>query len=398
MAGLHNLGMINALGRSVDEIAHRMLAGDTGGLANFPLKTVGDEAPSGISPGELTPLPEGFAPCDCRNHRLAYAAYLQIRDAVDAAIDRYGAHRVGVVLGSSTAGVDMTEQVYATWKATGILPPGMDFNKQHAMGSVSSVVADIAGCGGPRYTLSTACTSSVKAMISAKGLIDRGFCDAVITGGVDTICHMTINGFESLGTVSRKRANPMSRNREGLNIGEAAALFLMTREPASVSLVGAGESCDAYHMSAPHPEGLGAEAAMRAALQDANITPAQIAYLNMHGTATPQNDAMEAKAIERIFGKLPCSSTKPMVGHTLGAAGAVEAGFCWMALQRLQANHLPLPPHVWDGEADPDIPPLDLARVGGQAPIQGRAYLMSNSFAFGGNNCSIVLAGPEAEA
>jgi 3-oxoacyl-[acyl-carrier-protein] synthase-1 len=188
----------------------------------------------------------------------------------------------------------------------------------------------------------------------------------------------------------------MSRNRAGLTLGEGAALFLLTREPGGIQLLGVGESSDAHHMSAPDPGGRGAEACMRGALEDARARPEEIAYLNLHGTGTPLNDAVEGAALMRVFGRpIPCSSTKPLVGHTLGASGALEAGFLWLMLSRRRGQQLRLPPHCWDGQADPDLPHLHLAERGATVEPDGRALLMSNSFGFGGSNCTLVL-GDEA--
>lgn len=393
MVGLHTLGMLNALGNRPQEIYTALVSGKENPLSTKVLTHTGESVPVAAVDTELEPLTGALSVYDCRNHRLGVAAYRQIEASVETAKARYGAHRIGVVLGSSTAGLDATEAAYEMWSKTGSLPDRYDYRRQHAMGSVSEVIAVAAGLDGPRYTLSTACTSSVKAMVSARGLIEQGFCDAVITGGVDTLCQLTLAGFDALGTVSRKRANPMSAGRDGLNIGEGAALFLMTKEPGKVNLIGAGESCDAHHMSAPHPEGEGAEAAMRAALADADLDPRSITYLNLHGTATPHNDAMEAKAVHRLFGEVYCSSTKPMTGHTLGAAGAVEAGFCWSVIQFAENGALHLPPHHWDGIVDETVPSCRLVAPGTVLPVRGKVYMMSNSFAFGGNNCSIVLAG-----
>ena len=389
--GLHSLGMVNAMGQDLAEIEDRLFGGETGLQPGFLLKTTGAQVPVGEVREALPPLPNHLLAYNCRNHRLAYAAYLQIEADIAALRQRLGPHRVGVVLGSSTAGLDATEEAYRIWHEVGDIPPQFDFQKQHVMGSVAALVAQAAGLTGPSYTLSTACTSSAKAMISARDLLDAGFCDAVITGGVDTLCHMTLNGFEALGALSREQCLPMSVHRSGLNIGEGAAFFIMTREPAPVMFLGAGESCDAHHMSAPHPEGEGAEAAMASALLDAGLTPGQIDYLNLHGTATPQNDSMEAKAVSRLLGPVPCSSTKPLTGHCLGAAGAIEAAFCWLALGRRAA--VPLPPHCWDGVQDTEIPQLSLVKPGARLATTGPHYFMSNSFAFGGNNCSLIFEG-----
>ncbi len=182
-------------------------------------------------------------------------------------------------------------------------------------------------------------------------------------------------------------------NRDGLTIGEGAALFLATREEGGIQLVGVGESSEAHHISAPDPEGKGAETAMRAALLDAGIAASDVAYLNLHGTGTPQNDPMECGAVARVLGgAVPCSSTKPLFGHALGAAGALEAAVCWLVLNARTGDELPLPPHLYDGERDPACAGVRLARAGERAHVGPVARVMTNSFGFGGNNCSLVLA------
>jgi len=210
---------------------------------------------------------------------------------------------------------------------------------------------------------------------------------------VDSLCKLTLNGFASLEAVSDERCNPFSINRRGINIGEAAALFLMTRaeQRPGIGLLGGGATSDAHHISAPHPEGLGAQQAMRKALSAAGLEAEQIGYLNLHGTATTHNDAMESLAVQALFpAGVACSSSKPLTGHTLGAAGALEAAFCWLTLSDYNtANRLP--PHVWDGQAEPQLPRLKLVGGQEQLPPGERRYLMSNSFAFGGNNISLVL-------
>ena len=387
---LEAVGMICALGSDLETIRDRLLSGSTDHLVPTKLITTGRQVPTGSVTETLPELPQSLAVYQCRNHRLAYAAYLKLAPAIESAKARYSPERIGVVLGSSTAGLDATEVAYAVWLETGEVPPGYEYRKQHVMGSVARFVAKISGVGGPAYTVSTACTSGAKALISARDLLETGICDAVITGGVDTLCHMTLNGFEALGALSEKPANPMSRNRDGLNIGEGAAFFVMTREPGPLLFAGAAETCDAYHMSAPHPEGTGAQAAMTGALADAGLKPEHIAYLNLHGTATRQNDIMEAKAVQRVFGDVPCSSSKPMSGHCLGAAGAVEAAFCWLALGG-NGGPVDLLPHGWDGQQDEEIPSLNLVGSSQSFDPDGSTYFMSTNFAFGGNNCAVIL-------
>jgi 3-oxoacyl-[acyl-carrier-protein] synthase-1 len=206
---------------------------------------------------------------------------------------------------------------------------------------------------------------------------------------------LTANGFTALQAVSDCPSNPFSANRSGFNLGEAAALFLLTGAPDGIQLLGVGESTDAHHMSAPHPEGIGAEVAMRAALEDAALVPDRIAYLNLHGTGTPLNDAMESKAVARVFDSSPpSSSTKPVFGHTLGASGALELAVCWLMLQARSDDEMLLPPHCWDGVPDPEIPPLRLVGRGERVPAAKPVALMSNSFGFGGNNCTLIVGDP----
>lgn len=388
------MGMVNALGEDLDSIYQRLIAGETHHLSAHVLRTIGETVPVGKVHGKLPTMPEAFIKYSCRNHRLALMAFRQIEKDVQAVLEKYGPLRVGVVLGSSTSGLDASEAAYFTWKKTGNIPSSYDFSHQHDMGSISKCIAEISGARGPSYTVSTACSSSAKVFAVSKGLLDLGICDAVITGGADALCNLTLDGFESLGSLSRSVSNPMSSNRDGLNIGEGAALFILSKEEDAVQLFGVGESCDAYHMSAPHPEGIGAQAAMEAALADAQLKPDQIGYLNMHGTGTPLNDMMEGKAVERVLGQVACSSTKPMVGHSLGVAGAMEVGFCWLVLNNAEQGRLKLPPHIWDGSLDSRIPPLNLVEKNGAAPTVLGQYLMSNSFAFGGNNCSVIIGKP----
>ena len=214
--------------------------------------------------------------------------------------------------------------------------------------------------------------------------------DVVLVGGADTLCGLTLNGFYSLESLAAAICAPFARDRDGINIGEAAALCLLTREAGPVALLGAGESSDAYHVSAPHPEGFGAEAAMRMALEQGGVQPEQVGYINLHGTGTRLNDSMEAKAVHRLFGdRVPCSSTKALTGHTLGAAGATEAALAWLLL----SEDLPLPHQAYPAsERDESLAPIDLLLA--PQPL-ARPLVLSNSFAFGGNNVSLLLARSE---
>ncbi|WP_447361737.1 beta-ketoacyl-[acyl-carrier-protein] synthase family protein [Burkholderia vietnamiensis] len=380
-------GMINALGATTDAIVDALGRGVAPGMAPRADAPAGGWVGRVTAPLECAP-PAALAHFDCRNNRLLLAALAQIQPLVDAAIARYGPRRIGVVIGTSTSGVDAAEHALARRAATGAMPAGFDY-RQMEIGTAAPFVRAVLGVTGPAYTLSTACTSSAKAFAAARRLLQLKICDAVIVGGADSLCELTLQGFASLESVSPGRTNPMSRNRNGINIGEGAALFVMSRDEAAIRLAGVGESSDAHHISAPDPAGHGAEDALRAALADAGVAASAIGYVNLHATATRLNDEMEANVTARVFPHgVPASGTKPLTGHMLGAAGATELGFGWLTL----ARRIALPAHVWDGEHDPALPALDLVRderrLAGDAA--GR-YVMSNSFAFGGSNASLIL-------
>jgi 3-oxoacyl-[acyl-carrier-protein] synthase I len=381
---LHGLGIVNALGADVAAVRRGLYAGSTAGMQSREELIPGRSVRVGVVAGEPVALEAGMRHYASRNNRLLRAAIAQIRPEIDRAVSLHGAGRVGVVLGTSTAGIAEGERAVATLLRQGAFPADYDYRQQE-IGSPSEYLRRALELDGPAWTVSTACTSSAKAVASGRRLLAAGLCDAVIVGGVDSLCRLTLNGFAALESMSRGLCNPMSRNRDGINIGEGAAVFLMSREPGPVTLLGVGESSDAYHISGPDPEGRGAELAMRQALS--GVDAGAVDYLNLHGTATPQNDLMESHAVQRVLGTdVPCSSTKPLVGHTLGAAGATELAFCWMLLT--EPGAAPLPPHVWDGAADPALAPLRLTTPG---EMRHCGIAASNSFAFGGNNICLVL-------
>jgi 3-oxoacyl-[acyl-carrier-protein] synthase-1 len=260
--------------------------------------------------------------------------------------------------------------------------------RQQEIGMAAEFAARYLGVSGVRYTISTACSSSANAFASAKRLLAAGRCDAAVVGGADSLCRLTLNGFDALESLSPELCNPFSANRKGLNIGEGAAVFLMTRAPAAVRLYCIGESSDGYHMSAPDPEGRGAEVAIRAALVQAALSPCGVGYVNLHGTATQKNDEMESRVVARLFGAAtPCGSTKSLIGHTLGAAGAQELGLCWLVLNAANEGRR-LPTHIWDGVPDPQLPAINLV---GLDERWERSVFISNSFAFGGSNTAVAI-------
>jgi len=336
-------------------------------------------------------LPAALARHDCRNNRLALMGLETdgVADAVRAAIGRYGKRRIGVILGTSTSGILQMELAYRRRDAaTGALPADFVYETTHNAYSVAGFAREYFGLEGPAVVVSTACSSSAKVFAAAARMMACGLIDAALVGGVDSLCLTTLYGFNSLELTAPAPCRPYDADRRGISIGEGAGFALLERLPASldadaVLLLGAGESSDAYHMSSPHPEGLGARLAMERALADANLSPADIDYINLHGTATPANDAAEGKAVAALFGTaVPCSSTKGATGHTLGAAGAVEAAACALALR-----HGFLPGSANTETLDPAIP-IDYLLATRRGEVR-RA--LTNSFGFGGSNCSLVL-------
>lgn len=392
-AYLNALGVICSLGTNQGEVARALFAGDCSGMRDEDGWVVGRRLPVAAVRSELPPIPSALAEHSSRNNQLLLAAALQIEDDIRQAISRFGPSRVGVILGTSTSGIDEASRGLAVYLRDKKFPADYDYQQQE-LSAPANFLAAWLNLSGPAYVISTACTSSARALLSARRLLDMGLCDAVLCGGVDSLCKLTLNGFSALEAVSIQRCNPFSRNRNGINIGEAAVLFLMTREASgshSIALLGAGATSDAHHISAPEPSGRGAREAMQKALNNAKLNAEDIGYLNLHGTATHHNDAMESFAVNGIFPQgVPCSSTKPLSGHTLGAAGALEAAFCWLSLAPENSQNA-LAPHIWDGQADTQLPALHWVEPGQCLTPNIPRRLMSNSFAFGGNNVSLII-------
>jgi 3-oxoacyl-[acyl-carrier-protein] synthase-1 len=329
-------------------------------------------------------LPDSLAAWDCRDHRLSWAALQQdgFAGQVNVVAERFGAHRIGIFVGTSTAGILDTEELFRSGRE-GYLAPER-FRKRHDLGSVSEFVATALRLSGPRMSVSTACSSSAKVFAAAARFVALGLCDATVVGGADSLCYSTLYGFKSLELLSRTPARPFARDRAGISIGEGAAFALLVRGGAAASaLLGTGESSDGYHMSSPHPEGLGAERAMIDALSVAELRSSDIDYVNLHGTGTEANDAVEASTVSRLFGsRASCSSTKGATGHCLGAAGAIEALICDLALE-----YQIVPGNVGIQREDVAFP-IDLAVSARPGRIE---RVLSNSFGFGGSNCSLIL-------
>ncbi len=382
----------SALGRGRRATA-AALAADRSGLRRCRFESVTLDMYVGEVEGlDEVALPASLRPFDCRNNRLSHLGLAQdgFDEAVRACAARCGPRRVGVVIGTSTSGILQTEIAYRHLDPhSGALPEQFDYRHQHNAFAAADFVRRRLGLEGPAVSVCTACSSSAKAFAAAQRMIAAGLIDAAVVGGVDTLCLTTLYGFHSLQLTSPEPCRPFDAERNGLSIGEAAAFVLLERAPspapdADVLLLGAGESSDAYHMSHPHPEGAGALRAMRAALHSAALAPEQIDYINLHGTGTPSNDSTESRAVAALFGQRPaCSSTKAATGHALGAAGALEAVICAIALQE---GLIPAGLNV--RRLDPQLP-INYVTEQRRAPLQ---RVLSNSFGFGGANCALLFA------
>ena len=383
--------MTSCLGRGLAPTLAALRAGRSG-LTPCRFETADLATFVGEIPGvDDTKLPEPLARFDCRNNRAAELGLAQdgFSRAVEDCARRLGKERIGVFMGTSTAGILQTELAYRRRDAAdGSLPADFDYRRTHNTFSVAEYVRARLGLAGPCAAISTACSSSAKAFASAARLMQAGLIDAAVVGGVDTLCLTTLYGFNSLQLLSAHPCRPYDARRDGISIGEAAAFILLERAggeaPAgALGLLGVGESCDAYHMSSPHPEGRGALMAMRAALGTAGLSPEAIDYVNLHGTGTPANDSAEDHAVHGLFGtRVSVNSTKGMTGHALGAAGAVEAIVAALAIE---AGIIP---------GSPGTQVLDPAlraryEIDGQERTVDR--VLSNSFGFGGSNCSLVF-------
>jgi 3-oxoacyl-[acyl-carrier-protein] synthase I len=381
----------SSIGRGLQETLATLRAQRTG-LAACKFETVDLDTCVGEVPGvDEERIAGPLQNFSCRNNRLAQLGLRQdgFADAVEELARRWGRRRVGVFLGTSTSGILETELAYRRRDpSTGALPDDYHYRGTHDAFSVADFARHVLALEGPAVVVSSACSSSAKVFGSARRMMEAGLIDAAVVGGVDSLCLTTLYGFHSLQLVSHLPCRPFDEARDGISIGEAAAFAVLERapetlDPDAVLLLGIGESSDAYHMSSPHPEGRGAQAAMLQALATAGLQPADIDYINLHGTGTPSNDNAEARAVAAVLGsEIPGSSTKGATGHALGAAGALEAVLCALALQ-----HEFMPGGLNTTRVDPSLAvhyllenrPRRLARV------------MSNSFGFGGSNCSLIL-------
>ena len=388
-------GLICCAGNNREALFDAALRGDQSGIRPLVLADGRRFLAGRVAEGALESCPGGAPDLPGTGGRLftmTLAALEQIRDEVEAARSAYGPERIAVCAGSCDNGSEESERAHRRYFAEGAFPAAYDVHFQSAS-LIAEFIAARFGLSGPCLTIATACASGAGAIVKGAELIAAGLCDAAIVGGADLVSETALLGFAALEALSGGVCNPFSKNRDGITLGEGAAFFVLRRsgEAAeagpSIELLGWGESADAHHMTAPRSDGAGAASAMSAALAAAGIGPGPVDYINLHGTGTPLNDRMEAAALGTVFGHAipPLSSTKPLTGHTLGAAGALELALCWMVLA---SNSRRLPAHCWDGAADGDMPPLNFA---GKETAADPRICMSNSFAFGGCNVSLVI-------
>lgn len=384
---IHDYGFHSILGHSKLEVFEKLANGTRGAFTTLDYKDYHFH----VSNIDTTAFPAPSDPYfDVRINRLSEMVLRDLEPSVQKAIAKYGAERIGVFIGSCDNGAEISVNALRYQKEHGHFPEGFRLDQQKADFPLRYVMTRL-GLKGINSLQSTACGSSASVVATAKHHIAIGDCDAAIIGGVDIASLAVVLGFNSLGAVSDKLTIPYSKNRSGVTLGDGAAFFLVSKDPegAQFKITGIGESSDADHVTAPRADGEGARIAIQRALDDAGLSAADIDYVNLHGTGTHLNDSMEGRAVYNVFGdKVPCSSTKGLTGHTLGAAGGLELGICCLVLSDINPEGI-LPVHCYDGEYDPEIPPIRLVAKGDKC--KGIRRIQSNSFAFGGCNISLIV-------
>lgn len=381
--------VFSAAGKNAEELWKSLLNGDQSGIKRYETFSGSTFFAARIDENALQPSTGRF---DMKIIRIEEAALDQIGSTIEKAKSKYGEKRIAVCVGSCDNGTELSIAGHRKYFENGAFPEDYSIEMQGA-DYVSTFIAEKYSLKGPVCTFSTACSSSAGAIIKAAELIRSGSCDAAVAGGIDIASDTTLDGFASLEAISGCITNPFSKNRSGITLGDGAAFFVLSKEPLDESmpkicLLGYGESCDAHHMTSPDPSGVGAKKAIEKALSNAKIQPEEVDYINLHGTGTKFNDSMEAKAVDAVFGnyKVKCSTTKPITGHTLGAAGALELAVCFAAV-----TNNALPPQIWDGVFDDEMPELNFVNKNNNLD-QGKVKIcISNSFAFGGANACLVI-------
>ena len=400
-------GIMSCAGSNIDELWQAVTAGNQKGIKKVTACNGEEYFAARIDNEGLKPSGGRF---DMKIMRIENAALEQIAGEIEAVKQKYGADRVAVCVGSCDNGTEFSVAAHRSFFTEGEFPADYSLEIQGA-DYAATFAAEKFGLSGPSNTFSTACSSSAGAIIKAAEMIKAGLVDAAVAGGIDIASDTTLVGFGALEAVSSEITNPFSRNRHGITLGDGAAFFVLSREPLSsavvstdsttgttIRLLGWGESADAYHMTSPDPSGVGAQKAMSRALENSRIAACDVGYINLHGTGTKFNDSMEAKAVAAVLGEnagqVPVSTTKPVTGHTLGAAAALEAAICWKALVENNGKNanIKLPVQVWDGAQDEELPQLNF--VDSRSENKGKRPLkvcLSSSFAFGGANACLVL-------
>ena len=400
-------GIMSCIGNNIDELWTAVTSGNQQGIKKVSACNGEEFYAARIDDSLLSPSGARY---DMKVVRIENQALAQIAEDVELVKDKYGAERIAVCVGSCDNGTEFSVAAHRNYFSDGEFPADYNLEIQGA-DYASTMVAEKFGLKGPVNTFSTACSSSAGAIIKGAELILAGLADAAVVGGIDIASDTTLVGFSALEAVSSEITNPLSKNRHGITLGDGAAFFVLTKEDlsdlsspgltrGSIRLLGWGESSDAYHMTSPDPSGSGAEKAIRRAIERAGISPADVGYINLHGTGTKLNDSMESKAVAAIFGEnsVPVSTTKAITGHTLGAAAALEAAICWKTLVENQGKNIDnrkLPLQVWDGVKDEELPSLNIVdkNNNGQAASTAEELkvCLSNSFAFGGANACLAL-------
>ena len=387
-------GVMSCAGNNIDELWTAISNCSQSGIKKTAAMNGEEHFAARIDDSNLQPSGARF---EMKISRIENAALEQIKDDVNTVVEKYGAERVAVCIGSCDNGTELSIAGHRKYLTEGNFPENYSLEIQGA-DYAATFIAEKFGLRGPVNTFSTACSSSAGAIVKGAELILADLADAVIVGGIDIASDTTLIGFNALEAVSSEITNPFSKNRHGITLGDGAAFFVLSREPLSkIQRLGWGESSDAYHMTSPDPSGAGAQKAIQRALDDSNLKPEEVGYINLHGTGTKLNDSMESKAVDAIFGtkgiKVPVSTTKPVTGHTLGAAAALELAICWKAIveDSENADGITLPPQIWDGEKDEEIPELNFTDKNSKIPQNQLKVCLSNSFAFGGANACLAI-------
>ena len=385
-------GVMSCAGNNIDELWNSVTEGNQTGIKKVTACNGEEYVAARISEEVLKPSGARY---EMKVMRIENAALEQIADDIKAVVSKYGAERVAVCVGSCDNGTELSLAGHRKYFEEEKFPDNYSLEIQ-GPDYVSTFIAEKFGIRGPVNTFSTACSSSAGAIIKGAELIMAGIVDAAVVGGIDIASDTTLIGFSALEAVSSEITNPFSKNRQGITLGDGAAFFVLSRDAGQIKLLGWGESADAYHMTSPDPSGAGAEKAIRRALESSGVVATDVGYINLHGTGTKFNDSMEAKAVDAVFGaqgiKVPVSTIKPVTGHTLGAAAALEAAICWKALvENNKKNNIKLPVQIWDGEQDEELPQLNIVDRKTAEVKEELKVCFSNSFAFGGANACLVL-------